>query len=85
MLVLQPTAVVALNRAVALAEVHGPRAALEIVDDLELEHYHRFHAVRADLLRRLERDAEAREAYALALERTENAAERAFLTARRDH
>ena len=75
----------ALNRAVALAELHGPQAALDIVDDLELEHYHRFHAVRADLLRRLQRDAEAREAYALALERTDNAAERAFLAGRLDH
>ncbi len=81
----QPTPVVALNRAVALAELEGPQVALDIVDDLELEHYHRFHAVRADLLRRLERDAEAHEAYALALEHTDNAAERAFLAARLDH
>jgi RNA polymerase sigma-70 factor (ECF subfamily) len=82
LLAFQPTPVVALNRAVALAELEGPRRALDIVDELELEHYHRFHAVRAELLRRLGRDAEAREAYALALERTGTAAERAFLTAR---
>ena len=69
----------------AIAELHGPQAALELVDDLELEHYQRFHAVRADLLRRLGRDAEAREAYALALERTDNETERAFLKARIGH
>ena len=51
--------VVALNRAVALAEVEGPAAALELVDALDLGAYHLFHAIRADLLRRLGRDAEA--------------------------
>jgi RNA polymerase sigma-70 factor (ECF subfamily) len=85
LLVLQPTAVVALNRAVALAEVHGPQAALELVDDLELEQYHRFHAVRADLLRRLGRHDEASEAYALALALAEQPAERDFLAARLGH
>ena len=85
LLALAPTPVVALNRAVALAELDGPQAALDLVDDLELEHYHRFHAVRADLLRRLHRDAEAREAYALALERTDNATEREFLEGRLGH
>ena len=85
LLALQPTAVVALNRAVALAEVHGPRAALELVDDLELEQYHRFHAVRADLLRRSGRHDEASEAYALALALAEQPAERDFLAARLGH
>jgi RNA polymerase sigma-70 factor (ECF subfamily) len=84
LLALQPTAVVALNRAVALAEVDGPRAALDEVDRLDLEDFHLFHAVRADLLRRAGRDAEAAEAYAAALDRAENAAERDFLRRRRD-
>ena len=85
LLVHQPTPVVALNRAVAVAELHGPQVALDLIDDLELEPYHRFHAVRAELLRRLCRDAEAREAYALALARTENETERDFLRARLGH
>ena len=54
-----PSPVVALNRAVAVAEVEGPQAALALVDGLDLDGYHVFHAVRADLLRRLGRDAEA--------------------------
>jgi RNA polymerase sigma-70 factor (ECF subfamily) len=74
-----PTPVVALNRAVALAEVHGPEAALTLVEGLDLGGYHIFHAVRADLLRRLGRSAEAAEAYRAALERTGNTVERAFL------
>jgi RNA polymerase sigma-70 factor (ECF subfamily) len=84
LLALQPTAVVALNRAVALAEVDGPQAALDEVERLDLEDFHLFHAVRADLLRRAGRDAEAAEAYAAALDRAENAAERDFLRGRRD-
>jgi RNA polymerase sigma-70 factor (ECF subfamily) len=78
-----PGPVVALNRAVAVAEVHGPAAALALVDDLDLEHYHLFHAVRADLLRRLGRPAEAADAYDAAIDRTGNEAERAFLRSRR--
>jgi RNA polymerase sigma-70 factor (ECF subfamily) len=74
-----PTPVVALNRAVALAEVDGPEAALTLVEGLDLGGYHIFHAVRADLLRRLGRSAEAAEAYRAALERTGNTVERAFL------
>jgi RNA polymerase sigma-70 factor, ECF subfamily len=74
-----PSPVVALNRAVAVAEVEGPGAALALVDGLELDGYHLFHAVRADLLRRLGRDAEAALAYEAAVARTGNAAERAFL------
>ncbi|MBO0849657.1 MAG: tetratricopeptide repeat protein, partial [Pseudonocardia sp.] len=74
-----PGPVVALHRAVAVAEVEGPDAALALVEELDLERYHLFHAVRADLLRRLGRDAEAVPAYQAAITRTENAAERAFL------
>jgi RNA polymerase sigma-70 factor (ECF subfamily) len=74
---------VALNRAVAVAEVEGPDAALSVVDGLELDDYHLFHAVRADLLRRLGRNAEAVRAYEVAIARAENGAERAFLERRR--
>jgi RNA polymerase sigma-70 factor (ECF subfamily) len=84
LLALQPTPIVALNRAVALAEVLGPAPALEIVDDLDLDGYHLFHATRADLLVRLGRAGEAAEAYDRALERTANAQEQRFLTQRRD-
>jgi RNA polymerase sigma-70 factor (ECF subfamily) len=77
-----PGPIVSLNRAVAVAEVEGPAAALALVDDLELERYHLFHAIRADLLRRLQRHGEAAAAYRAALERTENAAERRFLERR---
>ncbi|WP_216215835.1 RNA polymerase sigma factor [Amycolatopsis aidingensis] len=76
---LTPSPVVALHRAVAIAELDGPATALALVDELELGTYHLFHAVRADLLRRLGRQAEAARAYQAALERTDNAAERAFL------
>ena len=69
----------ALNRAVAVAEVEGPEAALALVDGLDLDGYHLFHAIRADLLRRLGRNAEAALAYEAAIARTENAAEREFL------
>jgi RNA polymerase sigma-70 factor (ECF subfamily) len=76
---LAPSAVVALNRAVAVAEVEGPAAALTLVDSLDLDGYQLLHAIRADLLRRLGRDAEAALAYEAAIARTGNAAERAFL------
>jgi len=79
-----PTPVVALNRAVALAEVSGPASALVVVDALELDGYHPYHATRADLLRRLGRHPEAVAAYDRALELASNPGERAFLTARRD-
>jgi RNA polymerase sigma-70 factor (ECF subfamily) len=79
LLVFTPSPVVALNRAVAVAEVDGPQAALELVDELELDGYHVFHAVRADLLRRLGRGDEAAAAYEAAIERTENEVEREFL------
>jgi RNA polymerase sigma-70 factor (ECF subfamily) len=77
-----PTPVVALNRAVAVAEVDGAQAALALVDALDLDAYYLFHAIRADLLRRLGRDAEAVLAYQAAIDRTQNAAERAYLAAR---
>jgi RNA polymerase sigma-70 factor, ECF subfamily len=83
LLELAPTAVVTLNRAVALAEVEGPDAALAVVDELDLGGYYVFHAVRADLLRRLGRGAEAAEAYEAALASTDNEAERSFLRHRR--
>jgi RNA polymerase sigma-70 factor (ECF subfamily) len=70
---------VALHRAVAVAEVEGPDAALTLVDGLDLGGYHLFHAIRADLLRRLGRNAEAALAYEAAIARTRNATERDFL------
>ena len=83
LLALAPSPVVALNRAVAVAEVEGPEAALALVDGLDLDGYRLFHAIRADLLRRLGRDAEAVAAYEAAIARTGNATERAFLERRR--
>ncbi len=74
--------IVALHRAVALAEVQGPAAALPVLERLELPRYHLFHAIRADLLRRLGRDGEAASAYAAAIALTENASERRFLERR---
>jgi RNA polymerase sigma-70 factor (ECF subfamily) len=76
--------IVALNRAVAIAEVNGPQAALAVIDELDLRHYYLFHAVRADLLRRLGHAPEALAAYDLAIERCENAVERGFLRRRRE-
>jgi RNA polymerase sigma-70 factor (ECF subfamily) len=78
-----PSPVVALNRAVALAEVEGPEAGLGLVDGLALDGYHLFHAIRADLLRRLGREAEAADAYEAAIALTENTAERDFLERKR--
>ena len=84
LLALVPTPIVALNRAVALAEVEGPATALEVVDALDLDRYHLFHATRADLLVRLDRPGEAVAAYTTAIDRATNATERRFLTRRRD-
>jgi RNA polymerase sigma-70 factor (ECF subfamily) len=80
---LTPTPVVALNRAVALAEVRGPAAGLAAVDDLRtgLDSYYLFHAARADLLRRLGRDEEAAAAYGVARSLTANPVEQRFLDA----
>jgi RNA polymerase sigma-70 factor (ECF subfamily) len=83
LLSLQPTAVVALNRAVALAEVEGPGTALAAVEALSLSTYQPFHVVRAELLGRLGRTADARAAYDAALDLTVNAVERRHLERRR--
>jgi RNA polymerase sigma-70 factor, ECF subfamily len=79
-----PSPIVALNRAVAVAEVEGPDAALTLVDGLDLGGYHMFHAIRAELLRRLGRNAEAAQAYEAAIARSDNAIERAFLQRSRE-
>jgi RNA polymerase sigma-70 factor, ECF subfamily len=81
---IDPSPIVALNRAVALAELDGPDVALALVDRLELGGYHAYHATRADLLRRLGRSADARAAYEKAMELAGNTAEIAYLTRRRD-
>ncbi|MFW2242280.1 RNA polymerase sigma factor [Rhodococcus opacus] len=81
---LAPSPVVALNRAVAVAEVRGPEEGLALVDQLDLGNYHLYHAVRADLLRRLGRSGEAARAYDAARDRTENVGEREFLRVQRD-
>jgi RNA polymerase sigma-70 factor (ECF subfamily) len=83
LLALTPSPVVALNRAVAVAEVDGPAAGLAAVDALDLDGYHLLHAIRADLLRRLGRRDEAARAYDEALALTENARERDFLRRRK--
>lgn len=77
-----PSPVAALNRAVAVAEVEGPGAGLDIVDGLDLEGFGLFHAIRADLLRRAGRTVDAVQAYERALALTENAAEQNFLRGR---
>ena len=80
----EPSPIVALNRAVAVAEVDGPETALKLVGELDLDGYYLFHAVRADLLRRLGKSAEATAAYEAAILRCENSREREFLRGRRD-
>jgi len=85
LLTLDPTPVVALNRAVAVAEVEGPAAALTVVNELNLDSYYLFHAIRAHLLARLDQPAEARAAYTTALTLTTNETEQAFLQSRLDH
>jgi RNA polymerase sigma-70 factor (ECF subfamily) len=82
LLMLEPTPVVALNRAVVVAEVEGPAAALALVDELPLDPYYLFHAIRAEFLTQLGRDAEAQEAYATALTHSTNQAEQEFLRSR---
>ncbi|MBJ7603907.1 MAG: hypothetical protein JF888_12045 [Candidatus Dormibacteraeota bacterium] len=81
---LDPGPVVALNRAVAVAEVHGPAAALRLVDDLDLDSYHLSHAIRGDLLARLGRAAEAQQSFDAAARLTQNQREHAYLIARRN-
>lgn len=82
--VVTPTPIVAMNRAIAVAELDGPDVALAIVEPLALDGYHAWHATRADLLRRLGRSDEARSAYDSAVAATQNPAEKAYLTRRRD-
>jgi RNA polymerase sigma-70 factor (ECF subfamily) len=82
LLAVAPTPVVALNRAIAIGEVHGPAAALALVDELALDNYHPYHATRADLLRRLGRHSEAAAAYQRAAAMAPTDAERDFF--RRD-
>jgi len=79
LLAVTPTRVVALNRAIAVGEVQGPAAALALVDELDLDNYHPFHATRADLLRRLGRHSEAASAYERAAALAPTDAERDFL------
>ncbi|MEV4512284.1 RNA polymerase sigma factor [Dactylosporangium sp. NPDC049525] len=81
-----PSPIVALNRAIAVAELDGPDVALAAVDRLEdrLAAYHAFHATRADLLRRMGRSRQARAAYDRAIDLAGNTAEAAYLTRRRD-
>jgi RNA polymerase sigma-70 factor, ECF subfamily len=83
LLLAAPTPVAALNRTVAVAEVDGPQVALASLENLDLDGYYLFHAIRADLLRRLGRDADAALAYDAAIARTANTAEQAFLRRRR--
>ncbi|HST64907.1 MAG TPA: RNA polymerase sigma factor, partial [Mycobacteriales bacterium] len=84
LLAVAPTPIVALNRAVAVAERDGPAAGLAALADLDLPTYHLFHAVRADLLVRLGRTGDAAAAYERALELATNETERAFLAGRLD-
>ena len=83
---LDPTPIIALNRAIAVAELDGPEVALATVDRLAdtLSGYHAYHATRADLLRRLGRSQQSRSAYDAAIELAGNTAEIAYLTRRRD-
>jgi RNA polymerase sigma-70 factor (ECF subfamily) len=84
MISLTASPVVALNRAVAVAEVDGPQAALVLVDQLPLDHSHLFHAVRAELLSRLGNTSAAIDAYDAAIARAENRVEREFLERKRE-
>jgi RNA polymerase sigma-70 factor (ECF subfamily) len=77
--------VVTMNRAIAVAELEGPEAGLAILDNLELDNYRYYHSTRAELLRRLGRDDEARAAYAQALELTDPGPEQRFLQDRLHH
>jgi RNA polymerase sigma-70 factor (ECF subfamily) len=80
---IDPSPIVTLNRAVAVAELNGPAVGLALVNRLPLQGYHAWHAVRADLLRRLGRSADAKDEYQAAIATTENSAERAYLTRKR--
>jgi RNA polymerase sigma-70 factor (ECF subfamily) len=80
---LDPSPIVALNRAVAVAELDGPKVALALVDRLPLTNYHAWHVARAELLRRLGRTAEAKDSYDAAIAATQNTAERTYLIRKR--
>jgi len=84
LMAIAPSPVAALNQAVAVAETDGPATALSLVDQLDLTEYRVFHAVRAELLRRLGRKVEAVMAYDEAIRLTENAVEREFLNRQRE-
>ena len=84
LLTIAPSPIVAVNRAVAVAEVEGPDAALALLDGLDLENYYLFYAVRADMLRRLGRNEEAATAYEAAIARTNNLTEREYMQRRLD-
>jgi RNA polymerase sigma-70 factor, ECF subfamily len=79
LLMVAPTPVVALNRAIAIGELHGPAVALALVEELDLDHYYPFHATRADLLGRLGRHRDAAAAYQRAAAMAPTDAEREFL------
>jgi RNA polymerase sigma-70 factor, ECF subfamily len=83
---LDPSPIIALNRAIAIAELDGPEVALAAIDRLadKLAGYHVYHAVRADLLRRVGSSQQSRAAYDKAIELAGNTAETAYLTRRRD-
>jgi RNA polymerase sigma-70 factor (ECF subfamily) len=83
LMVIAPSQVVALNRAVAVAEVHGPAAALAITDQIRLDGYYLLPAIRADLLARLGRTADAAAAFGTAAQLTRSSAQRRFLEGRR--
>lgn len=83
LLAISPNPIVALNRAAAVAEVHGPQAGLDLIEQNELRDHHLYHTIRADLLNRLGRSQEAAVAYEIAIARTENDAERRFLERKR--
>jgi RNA polymerase sigma-70 factor (ECF subfamily) len=81
---LEPSPIVRLNRAVAVAELDGPEVALAEIEGLPLEDYHAFHATQAHLLRRMGRNRESRAAYERSIELATNAAEKGYLIGRRD-
>jgi RNA polymerase sigma-70 factor (ECF subfamily) len=83
LLSLTPNPIVALNRAVAVAEIHGPETALPLVENCDLDSYYLYHAIRADLLQRAGRRTEALDAYDRAIARSENSMEREFLIRRK--
>ena len=84
LLAFTPTPIVALNRAIAVAELDGPEPALALLDALDLDNYHLYHAARADLLLRVNRPDEAAAEFERALDLTTNEVEREHLRRRRD-